>query len=561
MKKICIRLSLLLLLLVVMVQCKDDFKHVDPMIYGITENIQDAIATFTQSNNFGIALIGLREQRIKLFGMLAFIEKDGYSGDDYGLQDKEAALQHVNQLIGVVTMKLDSVWDVNIKNAFNAVDENSAGIQNFGKNTYNQTVITVANAYAWLKVERKDATQGEWIALDFANLQTTVGVLAGLSALNNEEVLQFVNNIKARFAQMQQQYADLASEVSTSPYFTKAQKEMYAGLEGTLAEMAVTIEDELSLGTVDELDAIDRDLGALVYFVNNNYTSPAQQPLVYGEISRITELRWLSERATADDWSKNWKLMADIDASETRRWNGTFGYIPIVEFSGKFDGQYHIISGLYMNDYLDAHTGFIGRLVDGEISNLGLVNVNIITRQPQGGAFVGYVIRGKLTNCFSHGVVALSGQSGGFIGRADNSTLTNCYTFAYTPFRQAGNHGPFAGLLTVTNLANCYSTGLNDGIGSNSHAFVGNITGADVKAVGTFYDSTIAVKPQASNAPYFNALVTPLPTASWGNLGNFPTYSPNDWEIKTIHELDANPRPYLKAFNYNALKDFIVPGK
>lgn len=62
---------------------------------------------------------------------------------------------------------------------------------------------------------------------------------------------------------------------------------------------------------------INRDLNALVYFVENNYYSLPRQPRAYGEISSITELRWFSEVTTTEDYNINQVLKADIDAAET----------------------------------------------------------------------------------------------------------------------------------------------------------------------------------------------------------------------------------------------------
>ena len=41
------------------------------------------------------------------------------------------------------------------------------------------------------------------------------------------------------------------------------------------------------------------------------------------------------------------------------------------------------------------------------------------------------------------------------------------------------------------------------------------------------------------------------PTAQCNNLNNFPSLSSTTWEIKTVPEIDVNPRPYLKSFNYD----------
>ncbi len=561
MKKSITKLSLLVLLLFVMIHCKEDMRYIDPMIYGVTGNVEKEVVALTRLDNFAIALIGLRDQRIKLFLMKKSVEDGLFQGDNYGLENKQLALQHVNDVIVSVTAKTDSVWNVNIGNAFNSASPNSLGIQNLGVNAYAAASNIVPRAYSWIMDETGDSSDGPWMLIDFINLQSSVAILASLAAMSDVEVNEFVNAVKDRFASMQAQYADLASEVATSPYFSKAQKTLYAGLQKILDDMAITIEKDLTLDTVDELDAIDRDLGGLVYFVENNYTSPAQYPLVYGEISSITELRWLSENGLIDmDYNKNWKLMVDIDAAETRRWNDGAGFRPIALFTAVFDGQYHIISGLYMNEYPDMRTGFIDDL-SGEIRNLGLINVDVRTRQAVGGAMAGRVINGKITNCMLHGIAGLRGQGGGIVGRTETGQFSNCFVFMNCNVNQAANHGNFAGWSILgSTYSNCYVVGTMTGGAAASNNFVGNVSGAIEVATGCFLDSSIATKPP-SNQAYFNAMITLLPTEQWGTLANFPTFSSEKWEIRTVPEIDPNPRPYLKAFNYDIIKDFIVPSK
>lgn len=561
MKKILIQLSILFLLGVMMVNCtKEEIRNIDPMIFGISDKTDDAIDQLT-SGSWNGALVGLKVQRLKLLVILNRIETDGYTGDNYTLANPEESSRRVNTSLQYVEFKMDSIWNANIQTPFDAVNENSAGIKNFGLKAYNETSTVLTDTYSWLMADSKVDGEVAPSANDFVELQSRIDVLAGLSALNEQEVEAFVKDIKDKYAEMLQQYADLETDVSASPYFTKAQKALYLAMEQPLTDMQATIDEDLSLETKDQLDLIDRDLFGLVNFVENNYTSPAQKPLVYGEISSITELRWFSQEATSDDWSVSWVLTADIDAAETKRWNDGVGYIPVVEFTGLLDGQYHLISGLYMNNYADAHTGLIGRLVNGgEIRNLGLVNADVIVRHPQGGSLVGYVISGKVNNCFGHGKVGVKGQSGGFIGRADNSEISNCFssidvTFAGTGANMAAFAGFYAG---TTSMTNSYGRGLVTGTAGSTNALVGNINGSAVVASGVYFDSSTAGKPNASGAGYFNAMVVDLPTANWGDLANFPEFSSDVWEIKTITQISSEARPYLKGFPYDELQDFLM---
>lgn len=574
-------LWLLFLLPSVIFSCADEMEFVDPMVFGLAENIEEASVDIA-AGSFGGALIGLRAQRIQLIGIRTFIEKDGYSGDNYELEDKEAALQRVAEAMANIEFKLDSVWDANIGTQFNNVNPNSAGIQNFGFNAYEQTSTRVADAELWLMADADDDTVVPWVAIDFVVLQESIAVLIGLSNLNEQEVIDFVNQLEAQYATMLLQYADLEAHVNTSPYFTQAQKELYANLAGPMEEIGVTIEQNLSLDTKVELDLIDRDLYGLVYFVENNYTSPPQFPKVYGEISSITELRWFSEVATIDDYNNSWVLTTDIDASETHRWNldkEEKGFQTIKpETSIKFDGQYHIIHGLFMTKVgaPDAvRPGFFMFVNGGSIDNFGLVNVYYDVPEgaatgSQGAVLAGRVTNTTVANCFTHGVVsqALS-QAGGFIGRPQTGVIIrNC--FAAVDMGPSFNafSSSFLGLPVGTlTLENCYNIGKTD-----QKAIFGHGSGCALTASNIYYDSqsvgsTVLDRGDAmytADSPKKlgdAGVVTDVPTSQWNNLANFPGFSPDIWEIRTVPQIDPNPRPYLKGFNYDAIQDFLVPGQ
>ncbi len=574
-------LSLVLILTVALFSCnKDETEYIDPMIKGISNKVAEAAADLT-SGSWNGALVGLRDQRMKLLNMKALIAAGKYSGDEYSLKDPDQATLAVNDALQIVEFKIDSIWNAKVQGPFDAIDTNSAGIVNLGGTAYHEANSALAEAYAWIMEESEDATEVEYIANDLVDLQSEVDLLTGLAALDEDDVIEYVNNIKAKFAEMKQQYADLAGEVSLSPYFSKAQKELYTSLQEPLNGMETTIEGQITLGTLGELNLIDRDLSALVYFVANNYTSPAQKPLVFGEISSITELRWLSEVATQEETTNDWVLTVDIDAAETHRWNPEAdgpGFQQIQNFNGTFDGQYHIISGLFMTKWGDPGNNRSGIFhnITGAILNLGFVNLTLdapSTSGGQGGTLFGMMTNGSVINCFGHGVMQLNSQSGGFLGRTGGSIkVENCFSAVDT--NQDGAQGggatntssfiglPVGGPFTLTN---CYNIGK-----SVTRAIVGFGAGWNLAvASGIYYDpETVGVTELENNGAYAgntsvklsdDGVVTSLPTADWGSLANFPEFSPDVWVIKTVPEIDANPRPYLKGFNYDGLIDFLVP--
>ena len=77
-------------------------------------------------------------------------------------------------------------------------------------------------------------------------------------------------------------------------------------------------------------------------------------------ISKIEHLVWMGENITNVS-TKNFKLIADINAAETKFWNDGRGFLPVgymyenkkayssYPFQGCFDGGGHIISNLFIN--------------------------------------------------------------------------------------------------------------------------------------------------------------------------------------------------------------------
>lgn len=568
--------QLFLLLAMLIGSCKkDELQSVDPMINGI--NIQ-ALKTAEGFNSgaWNSALIGLRDQRIKLVGVKKLIAEGKYSGDKYALKDPALATKNANETLVIIDFKIDSLWSKYIKNDFDALNPNSAGISNFGLTAYNAVKDKFTGIYAWLNAESNDPGTAAYVPNDFVQFQSEIAVLTGLNALNETEVLAYVNDLKAQFASMKQQYADLASLVASSPYFSKAQKAIYTKLNQPMIEMETTINTKLDLSTKGQLDAINRDLSALVYFVANNYTSPAQKPIVFGEISSITELRWFSEVATDNERTGNWILTTDIDAAETKRWNPSSiapGFKNIDKFNGTFDGKNHIIWGLYMTNSQGGNNrpGFFNNIT-GTIKNLGLVKLfirSVSGANGQGGSLFGFMTNGTATNCFVTGVNQRNNQSGGFAGRTGGTvTIEDCFSAVNTPngTGDVSNSSSFLGLPTGSLiLKNCYTIGANP-----TRVFFGFPSGLNLMvASGLFFDpQTVgATTLDFNNNNYagntvtrlIDAGVTALPTAQWNNLSNFPGLVSTKWEIKTVTEIDANPRPYLKGFNYDALRDFIQP--
>ncbi len=131
-----------------------------------------------------------------------------------------------------------------------------------------------------------------------------------------------------------------------------------------------------------------------------------------------------------NDWSKHFKLMADLDLAAYPDF-----LIPIKGgrgrgFSGVFDGNGHTIVNFTVHTDEARVVGLFTYVwgPDAEIRSLGLIDP--VVENTAGiftGALIGSLTRGKVVDCYVEGA-RISGISyvGGLIGDVDRGTLVNC---------------------------------------------------------------------------------------------------------------------------------------
>ena len=183
-------------------------------------------------------------------------------------------------------------------------------------------------------------------------------------------------------------------------------------------------------------------------------------------------------------------LATDIDASATAGSNaadiwGTGGFVPIggsaQQFSGSFDGQGHVISGLTINRPDTDYVGLFGYVANGSsVTNVGLVGGSV-TGRDYVGALVGR-LNGTLTNIYATGDVTGRNQVGGLVGRAASSASISS---AYASGAVSGTYyiGGLAGY-SDARVSNAYATG--SASGSN---IVGGFMGFNGGRVSKAYSS------------------------------------------------------------------------
>lgn len=123
----------------------------------------------------------------------------------------------------------------------------------------------------------------------------------------------------------------------------------------------------------------------------------------YYEISNADELYWFAEKVNGGDSVINATLTADITINENVIVDGKLAedtssfkaWTPIGKnydnvYSGKFDGQGHTISGLYVNG-TDTYVGFFGRITN----NVEITGVNVANSYIKGVQNVGGIVGNK----------------------------------------------------------------------------------------------------------------------------------------------------------------------
>jgi hypothetical protein len=232
-------------------------------------------------------------------------------------------------------------------------------------------------------------------------------------------------------------------------------------------------------------------------------------------------------QAMKDHLDKHFILMNDIDASATVEWNGGEGFEPVGEFAlgdstrefrGSLSGNDFVIRGLTINRPFQNQVGLIGYLSgSGNITDLGLENVNITGRFGV-GALVGHSrTTGTISDCFAGGTITGQRDIGGLVGgNLSIGKIENSYTIGTVN----GRDYQFGGLVGINfgTIINSYSScavsglkrfdsisgrnvgglaGFNSGVIQNCYA-VGNIEAYDeiggLIGYNSGYDSTAIIQ-------------------------------------------------------------------
>lgn len=143
-------------------------------------------------------------------------------------------------------------------------------------------------------------------------------------------------------------------------------------------------------------------------------------------------------------------------------------------YAGTFDGDYHTVSGVYINNDLRYQSLFGCVDGGGMIQNLGVVNSYISAHYASGVVSLSY---GPVQNCYNAGNINASsdGAYAGGVVALSRGSVQNCYNTGSVS--ASGDHAYVGGVVALSygSVQNCYNTGNINASGNN--AYVGGMVG------------------------------------------------------------------------------------
>ncbi|MBN2511852.1 MAG: hypothetical protein JXB18_02830 [Sedimentisphaerales bacterium] len=175
--------------------------------------------------------------------------------------------------------------------------------------------------------------------------------------------------------------------------------------------------------------------------------------------------------ANPGDWTKNFKLMADIDMSV---YTGTQYRIignAATKFTGTFNGNGYVIRNLtYTTPLAVDYVGLFGWIEDAFIQNLGIRNISMSSTGKNIGGLAGRNYRSTVTACYTTGSVTGTQYVGGLVGFNYEAALVSCYSACLT---SGGSYiGGLVGRLYNGSISACYATGA-----ATADSYVGGLIG------------------------------------------------------------------------------------
>jgi len=229
---------------------------------------------------------------------------------------------------------------------------------------------------------------------------------------------------------------------------------------------------------------------------------------------------------TEDDYGKSFVMTAEIDlagrvfdraviAPNTGGYETDFGMglntVSIfggTPFSGRFDGQGHVIRNLCVDERTVSFQGLFGKLdLGAEIANLGLEDVQITGHRNVGGLVgdnFGFPYTMSLSSCYCTGTVLGEENVGGLVG-SNTGSISSCYSVCMVS--GGSDVGGLVGHSSHGTISSSYSAGIVSGertvgglvgfsrstiMSTHSSAMVSAEKGTAGGLAGNNYESTIS---------------------------------------------------------------------
>jgi len=161
-------------------------------------------------------------------------------------------------------------------------------------------------------------------------------------------------------------------------------------------------------------------------------------------------------RNIASNLSGDYKLMSNISLTEDWAPIGN----EIAPFTGTFNGNGYVISGIRIHQAETNSQGFFGYTSDAVVKNLGIEEASIQAKTNV-GAIVGYQHGGSIAQCYVHNSVIKGEQYVGSItGKMSNTAkILNCFASASTAIKTNTDAGGIAGTMSSGKISMCYFAG------------------------------------------------------------------------------------------------------
>ena len=221
----------------------------------------------------------------------------------------------------------------------------------------------------------------------------------------------------------------------------------------------------LSADTRYEVSAASADTtGNVSEAVVFSVTTPAAGSIAYSILYTEDELD-----NVRNNLSGNYFLMVDLDLSSYESWT-PLGDVSTA-FTGVFHGNGHTISHLTITGS-DDRQGLFGNVTGGEITGLGLIEVNVSGDDSVGG-LVGYTYGySTISDCYATGTVTGSSDNvGGLVGSSYTVIVSGCYAAC-----EVNGSSYVGGLMGRSSnggtISDCYASG-----GVTGSSYTGGLVG------------------------------------------------------------------------------------